>query len=155
MSRAIGTPVETAVVNVLRASGWPHAERRALHGSKDLGDVTGTPGLCWEVKGGNAAQTASDGLIDDWLVETEEERKNAKADYGILVLKRKGVGLTNAGNFWAIMWLGDFYRLLNPDDWTETLTYTQYTPVRVRLHEMTDLLRRCGYGDPHAEAADS
>lgn len=148
MSRAIGTPVETAVVRYLQLNGWPYAERRALHGSKDLGDVTGTPGLCWEVKGGKAAENASDGLIDDWLVETEDERKNAGADYGILVTKRKGVGLASAGNFQAVMWLGDLHRMIEPDALGVTVGHVPYLPVRIRLHEMVQLLRLHGYGDP-------
>ena len=55
----IGTAAETAVVRFLRDNGFPLAERRALHGSTDRGDITGTPGLVWEVKGGDAAKTAS------------------------------------------------------------------------------------------------
>lgn len=44
--KAIGTAAETAVVRYLAAHGFPAAERRALHGATDLGDITGTPGLC-------------------------------------------------------------------------------------------------------------
>ena len=51
--KAIGTAAETAVVRYLAAHGFPNAERRALHGATDLGDITGTPSLCWEVKGGH------------------------------------------------------------------------------------------------------
>lgn len=148
MSRAIGTPTETAVVNFLRENGWPNAERRALHGSKDLGDVTGCPGLVFEVKGGAAAMNASDGLLDKWLVETEQERLNARADYGILVMKRRGIGFPRAGWWTAAMWLGDLHRMLEPDALGATITHVYYTPVRMLLYEMTNILRLHGYGDP-------
>ena len=46
--KAIGTAAETAVVRYLAAHGFPAAERRALHGATDLGDITGTPQIVWE-----------------------------------------------------------------------------------------------------------
>ena len=64
-SKDIGTRAEAAVVRYLCANGWANAERRALRGSADWGDVTGTPGLVWEVKGGDAAKDASDNQIAD------------------------------------------------------------------------------------------
>lgn len=81
----IGTRFETELVKYLRAAGWRHAERRALSGSKDLGDVTGTPGLVWEAK---AHATVTDGLIADWQNQTRLEARNANADLGVLVIKR-------------------------------------------------------------------
>jgi hypothetical protein len=30
--------------------------------------------------------------LSEWIIETEEERQNADADYGILVAKRRGYG---------------------------------------------------------------
>src|SRR5690606_4660297 len=50
--RDTGTRAETAVVRYRRDHGWPHAERRALRGNQDAGDITGTPGVCWSVKAG-------------------------------------------------------------------------------------------------------
>ncbi|NAE18288.1 hypothetical protein, partial [Enterococcus hirae] len=64
--RDIGTAAETATVRYLRTAGFPHAERRALRGTHDCGDITGTPGLAWEVKGGQAAKGASDGQVAQW-----------------------------------------------------------------------------------------
>ena len=49
-SKAKGTAAETAVVRFLQANGYPHAERRALAGAQDRGDVAGIPGLVIEVK---------------------------------------------------------------------------------------------------------
>ena len=53
-----------------------------------------------------------------WLKETELETKNAKADFGVLVVKPNGVGVTNTANWWAIM----------------------------SLEQVTNLLREAGYG---------
>lgn len=75
--RDIGTRAETAVVRVLRDHGFPHAERRALRGSQDAGDITGTPGVVWEVKGGERAKNASHGQLSKWLHETSRERETA------------------------------------------------------------------------------
>ncbi len=94
-----GTAAETAVVNWLRDHGHPQAERRALHGSTDLGDITGTPGLCWEVKA-----TSLRPNLSLWLRETETERMACGADYGILVVKTKGMGYSRVGQWWAVMY---------------------------------------------------
>ena len=49
-SKAKGTAWETAVVDYLRANGHPHAERRALSGNTDRGDIAGVPGVVIECK---------------------------------------------------------------------------------------------------------
>ena len=126
-SKAIGTQAETLVTRFLQENGFGTAERRALHGTYDLGDITGIPGVVVEVKSGHAAETASDGLINAWLAETEAERKNAKADIGVLVVKRKGKG--SAGDWWAIEW--DAFR----------------HPVRSLLKHYVHRVRANGYGD--------
>lgn len=108
MSRAKqkGTIAESALVAYLRTSGFPFAERRALTGSVDLGDITGTPCLVWEVKNHKTYK------IPEWMQETQLEAENAKADYGILVIKPNGVGLTNQKNWWAVLDLESLVRLL-------------------------------------------
>lgn len=136
----IGTRTETAVVRYLASHGWPLAERRALHGTYDLGDITGTPGLVWEVKGGEAAKDASDRQIDAWLTETEDERKNAGGAHGFLVCQRRGKG--DPGQWWAWLTTTDLGSLLLCD------TGADYAPVRMRLDHLVALLRSCGWGDP-------
>jgi hypothetical protein len=96
-ARAKGTLAERLVVEYLREQGWPSAERRALSGNKDRGDVTGTPGLVWEVK--SAARIT----LPEWLRETETERGNAQSDFGILVVKPKGYGVGRIGEWPAIV----------------------------------------------------
>jgi hypothetical protein len=144
----IGTAAETAVVRYLRGNGFPHAERRALTGSLDQGDITGTPGIAWEVKGGAAAARASDGQVNLWLAETEAERVNAHADHGILIIRRAGIGPANAGRWWAITDTWTITRLTDPraviyDDPDGTAPRVH---VRVHLADITRLLRWAGYG---------
>lgn len=114
-NKAKGTSAETAVVKYLIENGFPHAERRALSGANDQGDVSGCIGLCIEVKSHKTYK------FPEWLKETEVETINAKADYGILVVKPNGVGLTNAGEFFAVM----------------------------KLKDLTSLVRDAGYGNPN------
>ena len=44
-SRRKGTAWESALVDYLIGKGWPHAERRALNGCNDKGDIAGLPGV--------------------------------------------------------------------------------------------------------------
>lgn len=101
-----GTSAETALVKYLQANGFSMAERRALNGSTDLGDITGTPCLAWEVKN---HKTYS---IPEWLRQTQIETENAKADFGVLAVKPNKVGLASAGQWWAIMTMEQMVRLL-------------------------------------------
>lgn len=49
-SRDRGTRWESAIVGYLQEHGFPYAERRALAGALDKGDVTGVPGVMVEAK---------------------------------------------------------------------------------------------------------
>lgn len=80
-SKAKGTKAEGEVVKYLQ-HWWPAAERRALSGNKDKGDVAGVPGVCIEIK---AAQTQ---LLAAWFRETLVEQENAGAESCLLVVKR-------------------------------------------------------------------
>jgi hypothetical protein len=142
----IGTAAETAVARALRRLGWPHAERRALAGAYDLGDITGTPGVAWEIKGGDAAKSASDGQIAEWMVETERERRNAGANIGVLVVQRRGVGPVNAHRWWAHLPLWQVAELANGHALTDA--HTETLPVRMLLADVSTLLRDAGYGEP-------
>lgn len=80
-SKQRGTTAEREVVKYLQ-NWWPAAERRALSGNKDKGDVAGIPGVVVEVK---AAQTQ---LLTKWQKETAAEQANADAARCMLVVKR-------------------------------------------------------------------
>lgn len=147
-SKAKGTAAETAVVRAIQKRGFPSAERRSLKGTHDQGDITGCPGICWEVKGGQAAWDASDGQILAWLAETEKERINAGADIGVLVVQRKGIGPKNAHRWWAILPADRVVRHHFLDRMMPPLDF----PVRLHLGDVCRLLRADGYGEPLPEA---
>jgi hypothetical protein len=147
VSKRIGTPVESAVARFFQENGWPHCERRALSGVLDKGDLTGVPGLCVEIKGGKTAEHASDGQVEAWLRETETERVNAKADIGILVMKRKQISGTRAGEWWAVMDGGVFADLVyEPEPGARPFSRPIGAPVRAHLSTVVELLRDSGYG---------
>lgn len=135
-SGRLGTEAEVAVVKVFKDAGF-RAKRLTLHGNKDVGDIDiGLDSVVVEVKGGKAAETASDEQIVKWLRETETERQNAGADIGILVVKRKGIGYPNAGRWWAILPDADFCKLLGLDG------YGTGAPIRLTLEDTLPLLQR-------------
>lgn len=143
-----GTAAETAVVRALRTLGFPHAERRALAGAQDLGDITGTPGIVWEVKGGDAARNASDLQIAEWMAETERERLHVDPNaFGVLVTQRRSVGAPNAHRWWA--WL-PFWQVAELG--TVKPFYVRPAavniPLRMMLGDACILLRGAGYGQP-------
>jgi hypothetical protein len=150
----IGREAENAVVRYLTGAGWPHAERRRLRGIHDAGDITGTIGICWSVKGGNAAKLASDGQVQEWLDEAEKQKINAGAGVFLLVLQRKGIGTANAGRWWAIMPGWQYESLCASSIRSDGLgglgrwTFGDLGPVRIHLQQACALLRYAGYGTP-------
>lgn len=142
-SGAIGTAAETATVRYLNGNGFPHAERRRLRGGKDAGDITGTIGVAWEVKGGEKARNASDQQIELWLAEAEIERGHAGERLGVLVVARRG---KNVRAWWAVMWADQLAELTCSH--VAQLPIAARTPVRLTLAHAVALLRAAGYGDP-------
>lgn len=80
-SKARGTDTETKVVRYLIEEGFPRAERRALKGEFDEGDVTGIEGVCIEIKGDRSNKVSA------WKKETVTEAKNAKVGMYLLVVR--------------------------------------------------------------------
>ena len=103
-SKQKGTAAETAVVRYLQEQGFPYAERRALHGNLDKGDITGCGPIVFEVKD-HAKIT-----IPAWLKELEEEVANAKAEAGAVVAKKRGT--LKVGEWYAIMPVSALVKLL-------------------------------------------
>lgn len=117
-----GTSAESMVAAYLRENGWPWAERRALNGAVDKGDITGCPALVWEVK-----YTSGNLRMAEWMQETVQEQANAKADHGILVIKYRGVGGRNMDKWLAAMKFHQFRKLViqswpSDPDTGETMT---------------------------------
>jgi hypothetical protein len=98
-----GTRAESAVVTYLKENGFPSAERRALSGTQDKGDVAGVIGTVIEVK-----DCARDGL-PGWMDETTVEGVNAGADVAVCWHKRRGRS--------------------SPADWFVTMTGAQFLEV--------------------------
>lgn len=103
-SRAKGTAAETALVAYLNTHGFPFAERRALHGTKDTGDIAGVPGWVIEVK--NCAQAS----VGAWLAEATDEAVNAGVDLACVWHKRAGKG--SPGDWWVTMHASVFAELV-------------------------------------------
>lgn len=93
-SKARGTAFETAVVNYLREQGFALAERRALSGTKDRGDVAGVPGWVLECK---SEKTIT---LPAYMAELEAEMAHAESDWGAALVKRRGKGV---GESYAVM----------------------------------------------------
>ncbi len=94
-SKQKGTGWETSVVQYLRECGWPHAERRALSGAQDKGDLLGIPGLVIEAK------ACVKHALAEWLDEATIERDNANARHGVVWFKRRGY--TSPGRAFVLM----------------------------------------------------
>lgn len=102
-----GRMAENGLVSYLKENGWPYVERRRLTGANDKGDVTGTPGLCWEVKYANAGLR-----LGTWMAETALETLNAGAEFGILVVKPLSLGAKSVARWYAIMAAPEHDKLL-------------------------------------------
>jgi Holliday junction resolvase len=83
-SKQRGTSWESAIVAYLQGNGWPLAERRALAGGKDRGDVAGVAGVCIEAKATRQLQLAA------FMKETLAEQVNSGARVAVCWLKRRG-----------------------------------------------------------------
>ena len=109
-SKQKGTRFETAITRHLNAKGI-HAERCALHGSGDVGDVRAEVGgriLSIECKDRQRVELAK------WFDETEREARNAGADIGILVIHRAGCGPTKVGSNYVVVSMDDFIAMAKP-----------------------------------------
>jgi hypothetical protein len=107
-NRRKGHEAELRVCAWLRLNGFPHAERSVRtgfnargHAVSDVGDITGTPGVVWQVK---AVARRS---LPAWLAETEAQRAAADAEYGVLVWKLKGSGRPAEWPAWLIWKSGE------------------------------------------------
>jgi hypothetical protein len=106
--KAKGSQFERDVAKYLAENGHPYAERRYGAGNtQDKGDINGLPGLVIECKNHGTLK------FSEWLKEAEVEKGHAKADYGIVVAKRRGKSASEA---YVVMTLADFSRLWKERD---------------------------------------
>ena len=114
-SKQKGTLAESAIVNYLRQF-WSTVERRALSGINDKGDIAGIPKIAIEVKNQKSYK------IHEWIKETKQEQINAEADFGILVIKPNGIGVSKVDQWWAVLTLDDLVQLLGKAGYAERLS---------------------------------
>ena len=130
-SARIGYAAEAAVVKVLHAHGFPHAERRRVK-RHDALDIIASPGVIVSVKGGAYARTASLGAISGWHAEADAKRREHAADVAVLVVQRAGYGIDRADHWRAWVISGD-----------PQMDHAEWQFVRA-----LDVLRRLGHGAP-------
>ena len=99
-----GTAAESAVVKFLQENGFIYAERRALHGTVDKGDITGCGPIVFEVKDHKTI------TLSAWLKELHDEMVNAKANTGAVIAKRRGT--MDVGQWYAVMPVEGLVKLL-------------------------------------------
>lgn len=146
-SKDKGTAWETETVRVLRDHGAPGAERRALHGNADRGDIAGVVGVVIEDK----AEAHQD--LAGWLRELLAEMANDGADIGLVWAKRVG----KAGGLDGYMVLPPIVGLrllaragyLAPEtDWKPAETVAPPATPQVDLEAVrTEFLVQCGSCD--------
>jgi hypothetical protein len=93
-SKQKGTAAESLVVTYLHAFGFHQAERRALAGNLDKGDVAGVPDTCLEIKDCARIDLAG------WTAELHAEMHNSNARHGTVIAKRRGT--LDVGRWYAI-----------------------------------------------------
>lgn len=89
-----GTRAENQVVTFLRAF-WPYAERRALAGVNDKGDVSGLGPVVVEVKDHGKL------TLSVFVDELKAEVINADAHTGVVIAKRRGT--LDVSEWYAVM----------------------------------------------------
>lgn len=87
-SRRKGPEWEANITRVLKASGWPHVERRVGNGIHDRGDINLGNGAPVVIEAKNEKRINLAG----YLREAHVERDNAHAEVGVAWIKRRGKG---------------------------------------------------------------
>jgi hypothetical protein len=104
-NKARGDRAERDAASWFRNNGWPDADRSLGAGRpQDRGDLTGIRWFCIQVK--DQAQYR----INTWMPEMLEQKWRARAEYGVLLLKRRGT--TDTGQWYAVMTVEDLNRLM-------------------------------------------
>ena len=117
-AKSKGTWFETAVVNYLRANGFPRVYRPAPGGALDKGDIHGImQGLGRKVIIQCKNQKAFN--LSGWLNDTVEQALNVgEGTVPILVVKRPKVGEKTLGETYVVMCLEDFVGILRDGNYS-------------------------------------
>lgn len=141
-SKAKGTDGETTAVRWFRLNGFPGADRQPLRGNRDCGDLALAPGLVAEVKTFRLPTGVPTGKqLEIWMTQAETERRNARADFCPLIVKRPGT--RDVGRWFAYMVLED----LMPTDYSVP-GFPYQEPVMMSVSAMAQMFRAVGYGTP-------
>lgn len=106
-NKIAGTWAESKVREWLRGCGYPYAKRNALAGAKDEGDIylgDGVP-VVLEVKNEKRMDIAG------YIKELEAEMVNGDADFGAVVVRRRGT--TDVGRWYALTTMEQYIGLLH------------------------------------------
>lgn len=99
-----GSAWELSIAKYLVEQGWRHAERRIAGSTLDKGDIYGIIGCVIEAKNEKRIDIAG------YMKELDVEMRNAKADTGAAVVKKRGT--TSVGDAYAIMPVHVWVKLL-------------------------------------------
>lgn len=150
--KAIGTFAETATRNVLLPY-FPDADRGALSGNEDRGDIRHCKQFIFEVKGGKQCrEPIGPQQLNEWMEEARIEAKHEGVRFGVLVTQRSGYGAPRAGFWWAYLPAEDFATLVGghyPNG------QASFVPVRLELWALLEILADMGFTEdtPNAEQA--
>ena len=148
--KQIGTKAETATLKRVKRF-FPRADRAALHGADDIGDLLNTGIFCFEVKGGDAARIAAQSStsreIDRWYAEARREAKAAGALIPVLVVQRRGVNYPDAGRWWAILSAADFAWIMGARG------HENPSLVRIELDDLLEIIGDQGLSEEPDAAA--
>jgi len=135
----IGTECETAALKYLQQH-FNSVRRSPPWGAQDQGDLHVIFGdkttIMFQVKGGHAAERASDAQVEVWSTEAENQGIRSDADLPVLVVKRKGKGMASAHLWWAFF----YSELVSPDGNARTDAL-----VRMPLGDAVAVLKGWGY----------
>ena len=117
-SKSKGRDAENAVVEWLKANGFPAAERRRLSGAFDKGDIAGVHNLTVEVKAEKAI------TLSGYMTELRNEVDNTGDEYGVAIVKKRGT--LEVDQWYAVMpaeWFLALFKAATKDrraDWPVT-----------------------------------
>jgi hypothetical protein len=148
-SADVGKDTERMVAGWLRTNGWPGCERRVKTGYRvtgredpDQGDLTGCPGITWQVKSLRPA-TRMEQAVPAWLAQAEAQRIASGSDLGFLVVRRWGT--TDVGRWWAFSSARQLFTLIGgqPTDLGDDIG--RLIPVRMDMAALSSLLHQTGW----------
>jgi hypothetical protein len=88
------------------ARGFHRVYRLGKQGQKDKGDIGGIDDVAIEVKNHGTYS------FGPWMKELAVEKAHKAAKIGALLVKPRGIGKTRVDQWWIVMTVGDFQRLL-------------------------------------------